>query len=411
MKSCEERQVPVAASLWRYQTWFHTRVTRRARAPSLAPVPARRAYPLPPYPSARFRPLLRTRRVHHQDSTSNLAPLYPSPPRRNRTRRARAFSLCAEPSASPCCPSPFSGSPLASGPRSSNLSPAANRPALLRRRTQPHRPGPHRPHPHPPAAHPAGRQPDADPDQWDEPGTPSTSLDLPSPPSKTSPPTPPAWFPSTGRIRATLLANGTPQTHNSFNPTANQTPAPLRRPRRNHPPPPRARALPRSRRMAVRRLSPGPGNRRHRQRTRPPNSCACVLHTLTRSLTCLRYSMPHLRRSKLGRRTPSRLHWSAANRRLPPQLRLTPDDAGMVNAMLFGDRSRLTQQLRLGFQRRLIPPLRRLGDARRSARGPARLALPPPASAQLARHPPHPHPHLTLTRCSQASAFPFSALS
>ena len=42
---------------------------------------------------------------------------------------------------------------------------------------------------------------------------------------------------------------------------------------------------------------------------------------------------------------------STANRRLPPRLRLTPDDAGMLNAMLFGDRSRLTHQLRLGFER------------------------------------------------------------
>jgi competence protein ComEC len=42
---------------------------------------------------------------------------------------------------------------------------------------------------------------------------------------------------------------------------------------------------------------------------------------------------------------------STPNRLLPPRLRLTPDDAGMLNAMLFGDRSRLTQQLRLGFQR------------------------------------------------------------
>jgi competence protein ComEC len=42
---------------------------------------------------------------------------------------------------------------------------------------------------------------------------------------------------------------------------------------------------------------------------------------------------------------------STANRRLPPRLRLTPNDAGMLNAMLFGDRSSLTQQLRVGFQR------------------------------------------------------------
>jgi competence protein ComEC len=43
--------------------------------------------------------------------------------------------------------------------------------------------------------------------------------------------------------------------------------------------------------------------------------------------------------------------YSTANRRLPPQIRLTPDDAGMLNAMLFGDRSSLDRQLRVGFER------------------------------------------------------------
>ena len=42
---------------------------------------------------------------------------------------------------------------------------------------------------------------------------------------------------------------------------------------------------------------------------------------------------------------------STPNRRLPAALRLTPDDAGMLNAMLFGDRTRLTHSLRLGFER------------------------------------------------------------
>jgi competence protein ComEC len=42
---------------------------------------------------------------------------------------------------------------------------------------------------------------------------------------------------------------------------------------------------------------------------------------------------------------------SRANRALPAVLRLTPDDAGMLNAMLFGDRTRLSQPLRLGFER------------------------------------------------------------
>ncbi len=42
---------------------------------------------------------------------------------------------------------------------------------------------------------------------------------------------------------------------------------------------------------------------------------------------------------------------SSANRRLPSTLRLTPDDAGMLNAMLFGDRTALNHDLRLGFER------------------------------------------------------------
>jgi competence protein ComEC len=42
---------------------------------------------------------------------------------------------------------------------------------------------------------------------------------------------------------------------------------------------------------------------------------------------------------------------SPVNRRLPKMLRLTPDDAGMLNAMLFGDRTRLDHSLRAGFER------------------------------------------------------------
>ena len=42
---------------------------------------------------------------------------------------------------------------------------------------------------------------------------------------------------------------------------------------------------------------------------------------------------------------------SAPNRRLPRAVQLSPDDAATLNAMLFGDRNRLTHQLRLGFER------------------------------------------------------------
>ncbi len=42
---------------------------------------------------------------------------------------------------------------------------------------------------------------------------------------------------------------------------------------------------------------------------------------------------------------------SRANHTLPAVMRLGPDDAGMLNAMLFGDRTRLSHTLRVGFER------------------------------------------------------------
>ncbi len=42
---------------------------------------------------------------------------------------------------------------------------------------------------------------------------------------------------------------------------------------------------------------------------------------------------------------------SRPNRMLPPAMRLTAEDAGMLNAMLFGDRAGLNHRLRLGFER------------------------------------------------------------
>src|SRR4029077_7785229 len=42
---------------------------------------------------------------------------------------------------------------------------------------------------------------------------------------------------------------------------------------------------------------------------------------------------------------------SRANRSLPKVLRLSQDDAGMLNAMLFGDRAGLNKTQRVGFER------------------------------------------------------------
>jgi competence protein ComEC len=46
-----------------------------------------------------------------------------------------------------------------------------------------------------------------------------------------------------------------------------------------------------------------------------------------------------------------RLVDSAANGHLPTAMRLTEDDAGMLNAMIFGDRTRLDHSVRIGFER------------------------------------------------------------
>jgi competence protein ComEC len=78
-------------------------------------------------------------------------------------------------------------------------------------------------------------------------------------------------------------------------------------------------------------------------------------------LSTLRNTAPAPLSTSLQCRIYSAQTWAAArllaytrstpNRRLPAHLRLSPDDAGMLNAMLFGDRSRLSQPLRLGFER------------------------------------------------------------
>lgn len=47
----------------------------------------------------------------------------------------------------------------------------------------------------------------------------------------------------------------------------------------------------------------------------------------------------------------TRFAGSPVNRHLPPALRLSSDDTGMLAAMLFGDRAGLNHQLRLGFER------------------------------------------------------------
>ncbi|HEY5330641.1 MAG TPA: ComEC/Rec2 family competence protein [Acidobacteriaceae bacterium] len=66
----------------------------------------------------------------------------------------------------------------------------------------------------------------------------------------------------------------------------------------------------------------------------------------TRSLRCRAYAAQAWAAARMNA-----LASSPANRILPRAARLTPDDTAMLNAMLFGDRSGLRQDLRIGFER------------------------------------------------------------
>lgn len=71
-----------------------------------------------------------------------------------------------------------------------------------------------------------------------------------------------------------------------------------------------------------------------------------VLSGATGSLQCRLYSAQAWASERM-----LRFVGSTENRRLPAAMRLTEDDAGMLNAMIFGDRTRLNHALRLGFER------------------------------------------------------------
>ena len=66
----------------------------------------------------------------------------------------------------------------------------------------------------------------------------------------------------------------------------------------------------------------------------------------TRSLRCRAYAAQAWAAARMNR-----LATSPANRLLPHRARLTADDTAMLDAMLFGDRSRLRQDMRIGFER------------------------------------------------------------
>ena len=197
---------------------------------------------------------------------------------------------------------------------------------------------------------------DFDSDQWDEPGMPVTSLDLSLTAIEDVTPDTSRMLPIAGGIRATLLAASAPQSQTQ----------------------PQTQAQPQ---LHCGDLIEARLRLRAPERYRDPGAWQYADYLLDQGIAAtanvpsaklhLLPATTHTHRLadvSAGRasaivqcRIFAAQSWAAArllaytrstaNRRLPPRLRLTPDDAGMLNAMLFGDRSRLNHQLRLGFER------------------------------------------------------------
>ena len=205
---------------------------------------------------------------------------------------------------------------------------------------------------------------DFDPDQWDEHGTPSTSLDLDLTAIENVTPDTSRMVPIAGGIRATLLADNSPKPQIQSQSQSQSQSQPqlhcgelvkatlrLRAPERYRDPG--------AWQFADYLLDQGiaatanvPAAKLHPLANVLPGAASATVPThsplagLPASAECRIFAAQSWAAARL-------LDYalSTANRRLPPRLRLTPDDAGMLNAMLFGDRSRLTHQLRLGFER------------------------------------------------------------
>jgi competence protein ComEC len=182
---------------------------------------------------------------------------------------------------------------------------------------------------------------DADPDQWDEPGAPSTSLDLAVTSIEYVTPDTSSMVPIAGGIRATLFSAAAAQPPQLHCGDLVTLPLRLRTPERYR----------------------DPGAWQYADYLLEQN-IAAIASASAAELRLL--PAPRTRQiADLAARTQCRIFaaqsWAAArllaytrstpNRRLPARLRLSPDDAGMLNAMLFGDRSRLNHMLRLGFER------------------------------------------------------------
>jgi competence protein ComEC len=199
---------------------------------------------------------------------------------------------------------------------------------------------------------------DVDPDQWDETAgaaenaTPTTSLDLSLTAIEDVTPDISRMVPIAGGVRATLLAGRAPQPQSQTQLHCGdlvEATLRLRAPERYRDPG--------AWQFADYLLDQGiaataslPSAKLHPLANVLPGAASASPHPLADDLSasaeCRIFAAQSWAATRLFAYTRS-----STNRRLPPRLRLTPNDAGMLNAMLFGDRSSLTQKLRVGFQR------------------------------------------------------------
>jgi competence protein ComEC len=178
---------------------------------------------------------------------------------------------------------------------------------------------------------------DEDSDQWEEPATPTTSIDLNLTSIEDITPSTARMAPIAGGIRATLfaaLAQPQPELHCGDLIAA---PMRLRTPERYRDP----GAWQFADYLIDQGIAATANIPAAKLQTIPASS-----PTLSATLQCRIFAAQTWAAARLIAYAQS-----APNRRLPALLRLIPDDAGMLNAMLFGDRSRLTRALRLGFER------------------------------------------------------------
>jgi len=195
---------------------------------------------------------------------------------------------------------------------------------------------------------------DSDPDQWDEHGEPALSVDLAVTVVEDVTPDTARMVPANGGLRILLLRNPGRAKHSlpaEVSPVAApqlhcgdiiQAPVRLRIPERYRDPG--------AWQYADSLLDQGitaTGSVRADQ-LHIDNATAKQL-ALTNGFSALRCRI-YAAQSWAATRLPNFVS-SRVNRRLPAMFRLTLDDAGMLNAMLFGDRSRLTKGLRVGFER------------------------------------------------------------